>query len=743
MFLSTNDGANWKNVNSDHIFYSVVISGTDIFAGVPSGGGVFLSTNNGTSWTQVIANANVASLTVSGTNIYAVTGGRVIRSTNNGATWSQISNGLPLTSSVTALTSMGSSIFAGASDGSGYLLANNGTDWNQVTSGFPKNLFSLCTSGSNLFAGTNEGVYLSTNNGTNWTPVINGLVVPVDGIYYIPRVFSLAVVGNSLFAGTWDGGVYVSTNNGTNWTQLNNGLIDTHVRSLCVNGTNVYAGTNVGMFLSTNNGTNWTELNTGLTNSGVRALVANGANIHAGALGGMYLSTNKGTSWTLELGNADITSFSTLGENIVAGERKKGVYLSTNNGSSWMQINNGLTNTNVYSLAASGSNLFAGTNDGIYLSTNNGTSWTQVNNNLGGTSVSALVANGISIFAATDGGLFTSTNNGGNWKQITNGLPSVWVTALSCVGTNLFAGTPDGIYLSTNSGTSWTQVNNGFTDFGSIITLAMYDTNLFAGTTGGVFLSTNYGANWTKVNSGLVRTWVSALVANGMNIFAGTVGGTGGGGSGVWRRPFSDFGITGVEIVSAPQAPTLASPADSAINLQLTTSLSWNAATGATGYHLQASTSSSFASTVVDDTTLTTTSRSVSALALSTTYYWRVRSKNAAGFSGFSNARSFKTIRTTAVEKLDGSIPTDFVLSQNYPNPFNPTTIIQFALPNGCYVSLRVFDLLGKEVAILLSEELGPGYFSVRWQPDVPSGTYIYRLQAGQLVETKKMTLLR
>jgi fibronectin type 3 domain-containing protein len=195
-------------------------------------------------------------------------------------------------------------------------------------------------------------------------------------------------------------------------------------------------------------------------------------------------------------------------------------------------------------------------------------------------------------------------------------------------------------------------------------------------------------------------------------------------------------------IVALPAVPTLASPTDTAINLQLTTTLSWNAATGAAGYHLQVSTSATFASTVVDDSTLTTTSRSVTSLVLNTTYYWRVRSKNAAGYSAFTSARSFKTIRTTAVEKLDGSIPTDFALSQNYPNPFNPTTTIQYQIPTSGVVTLRVYDVLGKAVFELVNQYQTAGNYMVKVNAQMlPSGMYLYELRSGSFVQTKRMIL--
>ena len=109
------------------------------------------------------------------------------------------------------------------------------------------------------------------------------------------------------------------------------------------------------------------------------------------------------------------------------------------------------------------------------------------------------------------------------------------------------------------------------------------------------------------------------------------------------------------------------------------------------------------------------------------------------------------TIVASAVEQLDGAIPTEYALRQNYPNPFNPATTIQFALPKSSYVILKVFDALGKEVTTLVSRELSPGYFTIRWNANVPSGIYFYRLQArqtdggqaGEFMQTKKMILLK
>ncbi|MEW6655066.1 MAG: T9SS type A sorting domain-containing protein, partial [Bacteroidota bacterium] len=88
--------------------------------------------------------------------------------------------------------------------------------------------------------------------------------------------------------------------------------------------------------------------------------------------------------------------------------------------------------------------------------------------------------------------------------------------------------------------------------------------------------------------------------------------------------------------------------------------------------------------------------------------------------------------------------PTHFNLEQNYPNPFNPATTISFSLPSKTFVSLKVFDALGREVSILVSEELPAGTYSSQWNASgLPSGVYFYRLQAGSFVDTKKLILLK
>jgi hypothetical protein len=88
--------------------------------------------------------------------------------------------------------------------------------------------------------------------------------------------------------------------------------------------------------------------------------------------------------------------------------------------------------------------------------------------------------------------------------------------------------------------------------------------------------------------------------------------------------------------------------------------------------------------------------------------------------------------------------PLKYELVQNYPNPFNPTTEINYRLPVASNVNLAVFDLLGRQVSVLVDERKDAGNHSVRFDASrLASGMYVYRLRAGDFVQTRKLLLLR
>jgi hypothetical protein len=102
------------------------------------------------------------------------------------------------------------------------------------------------------------------------------------------------------------------------------------------------------------------------------------------------------------------------------------------------------------------------------------------------------------------------------------------------------------------------------------------------------------------------------------------------------------------------------------------------------------------------------------------------------------------SILITGINKIPDNSPREYSLGQNYPNPFNPSTNIEFKIPKAGLVTLKVYDILGHEVSVLINEKLHPGNFNLSWDADdFPSGVYYYKLQAGDFSQTKKMILLK
>ena len=99
---------------------------------------------------------------------------------------------------------------------------------------------------------------------------------------------------------------------------------------------------------------------------------------------------------------------------------------------------------------------------------------------------------------------------------------------------------------------------------------------------------------------------------------------------------------------------------------------------------------------------------------------------------------------TVYVEPVKGVVPTDYTLSQNYPNPFNPSTEIRFSITRSGSTTLKVYDLMGREVSTLVNETLVPGAYSVKFDAtNLSSGTYLYVLTSGGMRLTNKMMLLK
>jgi hypothetical protein len=117
--------------------------------------------------------------------------------------------------------------------------------------------------------------------------------------------------------------------------------------------------------------------------------------------------------------------------------------------------------------------------------------------------------------------------------------------------------------------------------------------------------------------------------------------------------------------------------------------------------------------------------------------------------SSFSFRKSPATRKDQVSSLIESSIPVKPFLEQNYPNPFNPATEIRYGLSDDTWVTLKVFNLLGQELATLVNEFQKAGARSVKWNgtndagSKIGSGVYIYRLTSGKFVQFGKMTMVK
>jgi hypothetical protein len=288
--------------------------------------------------------------------------------------------------------------------------------------------------------------------------------------------------------------------------------------------------------------------------------------------------------------------------------------------------------------------------------------------------------------------LFHSTDNGNNWTAIGSSFQNI--TALAVSGSSIFAAyNNDSLYRTTNNGVNWVGVNNGIPSL-NINALAVIGNNIFAGTGGnGVFLSTNNGNNWTSVSTGLPEAEYSSVIrfaTSGTNIFAGL-----------------GYVFQGV--------PKL-------IYLSTNYGGTWlNKSQG-----------------------MDSISKWIPSMLVTNNYIF-VGTDIQSGQGDFGTSvwrRSYSEI--IGIKNTSTEMPYTFSLFQNYPNPFNPSTNIKYQIPKNSFVSLKVFDLLGREVQTLVNEKQSAGIYEVKFDgTNLSSGIYFYKIETPDFSKTMKMILVK
>lgn len=402
----------------------------------------------------------------------------------------------------------------------------------------------------------------------------------------------------------------------------------------------------------------------------------------------------------------------------------------------------------LWSVKAVDSNIVWACGDsGIVLRTiDGGANWSLTNipnDNLNCYSIEAINADTAWVVSTGEFGgntaLYKTIDGGVSWqiKQFSNS-PSSFYNAVKFYDKNngILSGDPeDGyftIYTTENGGESWIRIDStkipardGSEEYGIVNNLAVSGNKVWFGTqnefgkNGRVFYSNDKGKSWAAiapVDYSIINTIAFSSELIGIFVYDNNkVAHTRDGGL-TWT-PYWSIGLFG----SGSSFATLSSFILVGLN-------------------------SSFVST---DGGVTWTERETN---ISSSYLQAVSFANpsdgwAVGESGVIlkwDGGSLPDDSLTSIKEFGNDIPSGFELQQNYPNPFNPVTTIKYAIPGTRFVSLKVYDLLGKEIANLVNEEKTIGSYEVNFNGnDLSSGIYYYRMNTGDFSETKKLLLLK
>jgi hypothetical protein len=205
-------------------------------------------------------------------------------------------------------------------------------------------------------------------------------------------------------------------------------------------------------------------------------------------------------------------------------------------------------------------------------------------------------------------------------------------------------------------------------------------------------------------------------------------------------------------LLSIPVIPKLVSPLNNSLDLPPTPTFLWDSNTYATSFRIQISTDSIFSTLNIKyDTIVANTPLSLrpNVLTLGEKYFWRVNASNSIGTSNWSSVWNFRVV-ATEVKLISSGIPNEYKLYNNYPNPFNPSTKIKYSIPGNRsgneFVTLKIFDMLGKEIVTLVNENQKPGNYEITFntsQFGLSSGVYFYRLTTEDFAQVKKMTIVK
>lgn len=672
-------------------------------------GGIFRTSDGGKNWEQVFGdylNTDVRSLAVNPDgDIFAGTDASgLYRSNDDGITWELPTNIFSSSTLIDIYIQPDGDLYVASFDGI-FKSTDNGKTFSNAANGIPTNdIFTLGEFGGYLFAGTYfEGIYRSSDEGLSWEPANNGITfngLIVTSFGYLTGTKNPA---SAIYAAAGDK-IYRSYDAGDIWetlpaTQLN--FSDLHVKSADVVLASSYGGK---VIRSDDGGNNFIDVFS--TNAPISTLTEDGeGNTFAGTYGpGTYVSQNT-LDWVLEVNvmtNTFVTSFGSSVDggvvNIYTSGRHGILGKTSDFGQTWQDISGDLPYgwNNLIDANPVDGNLYVSTTNGGFRSIDEGLHWENIGiaftsiafNSTGDT----FLGNGAYVYKADFGSLtfdahYVAPINYIN-EIVVDDNDDIYLST-----TEPISGTGFGVYYSNDGAETFNPINTGLTDL-NVVALENVDISgfeifdcvkmLVAVAQSGSYYVKDNNNVWSEFSVGLGLGYVFTDIAS-LNTGTNLL----------------------IDVVSE------------------------------TGFHRLDNNNCSFSF-----------NSALFNIELTTAFYWLQISGSGTGYYGTNGSGVIKQALVTSIEDQVTELPQQFRLEQNYPNPFNPETVINYELPVNGKVILKVYDLLGREVAELVNEEKSPGRYAIKFSAssrgsNLSSGVYYYQLRAGTFIGTKKFVILK
>ncbi|HMT11986.1 MAG TPA: YCF48-related protein, partial [Ignavibacteria bacterium] len=532
-------------------------------------------------------------------------------------------------------------------------------------------------------------LFKTTNGGLNIDSIFTGFIFPVKGIEI--RNSIIFIYGGRSFPGMY--GLLYSTNGGLNWLQSDIKKVLEDVSYLNANNfyaTEVLNGSSVLLYKSTNNGINWNSVAGNMKNYDFE-FINTSTGLTVGPKGQVYKTTNSGNNWLPQTSTiADyMNSVDFVNDNTGYACDNYKLFKTTNGGNNWNSLFTAFLYVIDYVDANTG--YFGGENC-LFKTTNGGATITEITFvNIPGklTEIQFLDANTGYILGKYNTA-WKTTDGGNNWSLLSGyGTGSHYCMKFSNENLGFIGlydlGLGSGVSRTTNGGLNWSfmpmpEAGDYIWDFCFLNS----NTGFFT-TDGKIFKTTNSGINWFSV-------YETNYLINYASIFS-------------------------IQFVNDN-----------------------------TGYATYAQ----------GKIVKTTDAGNTWAIHTSVTDNWFTdmyfTDVNTGYFIG-SNGVILKTTNgggsPIGIEPVSSSIPNSFELFQNYPNPFNPVTTIRFSIPNSAngrneLTTLKIFDILGKEISVPVNEILSPGEYEITWDAgNYPSGVYFCVLSSGSRSTSLKIMLVK